>query len=261
MKTIITHFLFLTVSLIFISCSSDNEILDPETVNTPDIDALELPGFPKSIKKFQNGNLHYWAQYYYSPDGNLLKVNYTYPESGPEIFANTYHYNTEGKLMKLEGHDVYNFHWNKNRIFEADKYNGMWSGRSKIFYEYNPEGQLIQKTENNLDFSYSEKIIYSYFEDGNLKTIEQYGDYNESGVFKLYSVTNFDGYNEDENLFLEFEIIPGQIVQHQFPSSMNYKHLTESGYDYNETYNYKYDTKGRVIEKIFGSNKIVYQYY
>lgn len=79
MKTIITHFLFLTVSLIFLSCSSDNEILDPEIVNTNSqernlpmeplpVGALELPGFPKSIKKYQNGSLYYRAQYYYRLD-------------------------------------------------------------------------------------------------------------------------------------------------------------------------------------------------
>ena len=273
MKTIITHFLFLTVSLLFINCSSDNEIFDPDTVtpNSQDRDiptellhdngAIEIPGFPKNIKKYENGNLYYWAQYYYRPDGNLLKVNYSYPESSAEIFADIYHYNTEGKLIKLDGHNVYNFNWDKERIVEADRYNRMWSGRSKILYEYNAKGQLIQKTENNLDFFYSEKIIYSYFEDGNLKTIEQYGDDSGSEVFKLYFVTNFEGYNEDRNLFLELEIIPGHIVQHQFPSSMIYKHLTETGYDREETYTYAYDTKGRVIEKIFGSNKVVYQYY
>ncbi len=273
MKTIQSQLLFLTVSLIFISCSSDNEILDLETVikipqdndipmeSSPEIGAVEIQGAPKSLKKYQNGNLYYWAQYYYRFDGNLIKVNYSHPEAGPEIYTDTYQYNTEGKLTKLIGHDVYNFYWEKDRIIEADKYNGMWNGRSKISYTYNPEGQLIQKTENNLDFSYHEKTIYSYFKDGNLKTIEQFGDYNQSGVFELYFITNFEGYTGDENLFLELEIIPGQIVQHLFPSFMNFKHLTESGYDISETYNYKYDTEGRVIEKIFGSSKVVYQYY
>ena len=271
MKTLQTLFLFLAVTIIFISCSSDNEIFDVETGNKNSqeknlpmeplpVGAIELPGYPRSIKKYQNGELHYWAQYYYRPDGNLFKVKYKYTKSNSEIFTDTYHYNSEGKLVKVDGHDVYDFHWDNNRIVEADKYNSMWHGRSKIFYEYNPEGQLIQKTENHLDFFYSEKIIYSYFEDGNLKTIAEFGS-NESGILTQFFVTNFDGYNQDKNLFLELEIIPGQIVQHQFPSSMSFKHLTATGYDISETYEYKYDTQGRVIEKISGRNKVVYDYY
>lgn len=273
MRTIILLYLFLTVSIIFLSCSSDNEIFDPETVNkdlqeenlpmepAPDNGAVELPGFPKSIKKYQNGRLHFWVKYYYRADGNLLNVHYSYPQSSYEIFTDTYHYNTEGKMVKLDGHDSYTFYWHEQQIVEADRYNAMWTGRSKIFYEYNTEGQLIQKTEKNLDFFEREKTIYTYLEDGNLKTIEQFGDYTQSGVYELYFVTNFDGYKGDKNLFLEFTIIPGQTVQHQFPSSMNFKHLTELGDDRNENYNYKYDSEGRVVEKIYGSNKVVYQYY
>lgn len=271
MKTIQPNYLFLTAFLMFISCSTDNEIsetvrTDSQERNLPneplsDVETLESKGFSQRIKKYQNDIEHYRAQYYYRSDGNLQIVEYSYPQSGSQIFTNTYHYDTEGKLIKLDGHDVYNFYWDKNRIVEADKYNGMWYGRSKILYTYNPEGQIIQRTENNLDFGFSEKIIYSYFKDGNLKTIEQYGDYYESGVWILYFVTNFEGYNEDKNLFLELEIIPGQIAQHQFPSSMSYKHLTSSDYDIYETYQYKYDTEGRVIEKISGSNKVIYEYY
>lgn len=273
MKTIQTQYFLLTVFLILISCSHDSEVLDEETSikipqekaippeSSPLVGAIGTPGFPKSLKKYQNGNLYYWAQYNYRTDGNIGAVQYSHPESGPEIFTDTYYYNTEGKLLRLEGHDVYNFHWDKNRIVEADKYNAMWHGRSKIFYTYNPEGQIIQRTENNLDFGFKEKIIYSYFEDGHLKTIEQYGDYNESGIWTLYFVTNFEGYEEDKNLFLELEIIPGQIAQHQFPSSMSYKHLTAPDYDLYEAYQYKYDTDGRVSEKVSGSNKVVYQYH
>lgn len=261
----------MTVSLIFTNCSGDDEI--PETLgsnsenrNLPqptsaDNTALEIPGFASRMEKYQYEDLQYWAQYYYRTDGNLHKVNYSYPEYSSEIFTDTYLYNSEGKLIKLDGHNVYDFYWENDLIVEADKYNSMWNGRSKIFYEYNPQGQIIQKTENNLDFFYSEKFRYSYFENGDLKMIEHFGDYYESGVFDLYFVTKFEGYNEDINLFLELEIIPGQIVQQHYPTSMDFKHLTESGYDSHETYQYQYDNYGRVIGKINGNNRTVYQYY
>ena len=273
MKKTITPCILLTVSFLLISCSSDNEIPNPENlynrlqdenlpmVPAPDSGAVELPGFPESIKSYRNGRLYYWAKYYYRSDGNLMNVHYSHPQSSYEIFTDTYYYNNEGKMIKLEGQDVYTFYWNDQRIVEADKYNGMWSGRSKIFYDYNTEGQIIQKTENNIDFSDREKTLYSYSEGGNLKSIEQFGDYSQSGVFEKYLVTVFDGYKGDKNLFLEILIIPGHLLQNQFPSSKDVKDFTESGYDTYETYTYIYDSEGRVIEKISGSNKVVYQYY
>ncbi len=257
----------------FINCSGDDEITGPGSVYTnpqdnymptepqADNSALEMPGFPKIIKKYQDGNLYYWAQYFYSPDGNLLKVNYSHPNSGSERFTDTYRYNTDGKLIGLDGHDVYSFYWDKEQIVKADKYNSVWYGRIKIFYNYNLEGQLIQKIENYIDFSFSDKTTYSYLEDGNLNTIEYYSQDEDSGVFQLYSVTNFDGYSNHSNMFLELEIIPGQIVQHYFPASMNVIHINESGNETYEIYDYKYDSDGRVIEKISGSNIVVYQYY
>lgn len=263
----------MTVFLLLISCSSDSETPLPKTVYdklqdenlpmepAPDSDAVELPGFPKSIKNYRNGRLYYWAMYYYRSDGNLLNVHYSHPQTSYEIFTDTYHYDNEGKMIKLDGHDVYTFYWNDQRIVEADKYNGMWIGRSKIFYEYNNEGQITKKTENNIDFFDKDKSVYSYSEDGNLKSIEQFGDYSQSGVFEKYFVTHFDGYNGDKNLFLEIAIIPGQLLQHQFPSSKVVEDFTKSGYDINETYDYKRDSEGRVVEKNYGSNKVVYQYY
>lgn len=271
MKTIVTFLLLMTMSIFFTNCSSDDEI--PRTVNVnskdkdlppgpaPNSTALELPGYPGIIKKYQNGELNYWAQYYYRPDGQLLKINYSYPDSGSEIYTDTFYYNSAGVLLKIDGHDVYDFYWEDDRIVEIIRYNGMWNGRSKIQYEYDTEGQITQKTEVNLDFQEKEKIIYSYFDDGNLKMIEQYGDYNGSKVYTLYFVTKFEGYTADRNFFLELEIIPRQTAQNFYPTAMEFKHLTESGYDSYETYDYKHDSRGRVIEKTFGNNKIVYQYY
>lgn len=272
MKTIITYILLLTVAITLTNCSGDDEVLMPAIVKESSQDhelpvqlvpdgAVEIPGFPKSIQKYESGNLKYWTQYYYRADGNLLKVNYGYSNSNSEIYTDTYHYNDEGQLIKLDGHDVYTFYWDKDRIVEADRYNGMWSGRSKIIYEYDAEGRLIKKSENNLDFFEKEITDYTYFDDGNLKMIEQYGDYHESGEFTLYFITEFDYYKRDSNLFLELVIIPGQRAQQYFPSTMKFRHLTETGYDKQETYQYTYDIYGRVIEKLFRSNKVVYQYY
>ncbi|QYA26130.1 hypothetical protein G3I01_11590 [Gramella sp. MT6] len=272
MKTIITYILLMTVPVIFTNCSSDDDVPQTINANSEDIDdlplepspantAFELPGYPGIIKKYENGKLNYWAQYYYRPDGNLLKINYSHPESSPEVFTDSFYYNSAGKLLKIDGHDVYDFYWEGDRIVEVGRYNGMWSGRSKIQFEYNARGQIIEKKETNIDFLDKEKLVYYYFDDGNLKMIEQYGDYNVTGIYTLYFVTKFEGYTNDKNLFWELEIIPRQVAQNYFPTAMNFKHLTETGYDKQEIYNYQYDSQGRVIEKTFGKNRIIYLYY
>ena len=293
MKPIITFLLVLTVSLILTSCSRDNvdsldlgiENMDttqdtnPQNPDIPkdkipddqdipmvplaEIGAVAIDGYPKTIKKFENGILNYWAQYYFRADGNIIKVNYGYPSSTSEIFSNNYLYDTEGKMVKLVGWDVFDFYWDNGRIVKVEAYNGAWYGRYDIFYNYNDQGQVIQKLEvyyGTTPIS-SQKFTYSYLTDGNLKSIEQYGDYNESGTFKLYTETNFSDYIEPRNIFLELEIIPGQRELLQFPGSKDFKHYTSTGYDVHETYSYEYDTLGRVIEKSYGDNKIVYDYY
>lgn len=271
MKTNLT-LLFIAVSFVFVSCSGDDEGFVPGIGNLQDknisIDepltnfgAVEIPGFPKSIQIYHNNILQYMAQYYSDAKGNLIRVNYSYPVSSSEIFTDSYHYNSQGMLTKLDGHDVYDFHWKNGRIVEADKYNGMWYGKSRIVYEYNAAGLLTQTTEDNLDFLFSMKTTYTYFADGNLKMIEESGDFDNSGTYTLYYVTRFPGYKEAENLFPELIIIPGQIAQHHFPASMEFQHLTETGYDRIETYDYKYDSEGRVIEKSFDNDRVVYQYY
>lgn len=273
MKTIIFFFLLLAVSLIFTSCSGDDEILIPLPVNEnlqdedqpvpplPDVEAVGIPGFPKTIEYYYYDELTYWVQYYYSPDGKLLKVNYSYPDYSSEILTETYHYNDEGRITGLEGENVYTFHWENDRIVGADKYNAMWSGSSKIFYKYNSQGRIIEKAENNLDFLYSEKTLYTYFDEGNLESVEQYGDYYGDGEFTRYYLTTYPAYTENVNLFYELVIIPGQNVQQQFPASMILKSFTEVGYDRQEIYRYKYDAQKRVVEKAFEGTKVIYQYY
>lgn len=274
MKTIITYLVFLAGSLIFINCSGDDEF--PGTVipnpNSEDIDipvqevpvnenAIEIKGFPRFIKKYQYGSLEYWAQYYYNPDGNVIQVIYGYAENDSGTHSDTYEYNAEGKLINLYGHDVYHFYWDNERIVAADKYNGMWNGHSRILYEYNTEGQLIQKTENYIDLQFIDRTTYSYFDDGNLKMIVQFYKDVDTDDFESYFVTTISGYTEDQNLFPELTIIPGQRVQSQFPASMDFKHLFSSDYDRHEIYRYEYDTEGRVVEKISSYSKVMYQYY
>ena len=275
MKTFKNLFLSLSVSLFITSCSSDNEsfqsvteIPKPEEIFTPmesltEIGAVAILGYPKTIKKFNNGILSYWAQYYFRPDGNILKVNYGHSSSTSEIFSNVYHYDAEGKLVKLVDWDVFDFYWDNGKIIKVEAYNGAWYGRYDLFYDYNDQGQIIQKLivyYGTTPVS-TQKLSYTYFNNGNIKSIEDYGDYNGTGVFELYSITNFSDYIEPRNLFLELEIIPGQSELNQFPGVMSIEYQQQTGFDFYSTYNYKYDTYGRVIEQLYGNNKIVYDYY
>lgn len=273
MKTNIQRILLLAVFSLFMSCSSDDEIPGPGSVYSdppdspgtyvpvepiPDSTALEMVGFPKVMKKYQDGKLYEWTQYFYRPDGKILKINYNYPQDGPDLTTHIYQYDDDGKLIGFDNY--YKFYWDQEHIVKAELNDG-WSGRIKIYYEYNTEGQIIQKIEDYIDYSFSQKSIYSYFGDGNLKTIEDYWQEDENDEYKLYLVTTFEGYNESSNMFLEIVIIPGKIVQYHFPASMKFENVTDSNYNSFETYNYQYDSEGRVIEKTFGDNRFVYEYY
>lgn len=278
MKTILTRHLFLAVCLIFINCSSDDEILSPRPVipdstdsqdipvePLPDDTALIIPGLPKIIKKYENDKLYYWAQYFYSADGNILKIKYRHPASGSEIFTEIYKYDSDGKMIALERGDTYYFYWEQDRIVAAETYNAVWYGKIKISYEYNTRGQIIQKIENYTDISAftNNKTIYSYFEDGNLKTIQYYWQEDKNTAYQYYAVRSFEGYNGNINLFLEteFEIIPGQNAQLQFPAHMKSENFNDPASIISENYEYKYDNEGRVIEKKFNNKRVVYQYY
>ena len=274
MKTLTTLFISLLLVPVLTSCSSDNESFQPVTENPIPQEDIQIPmesltqigaiakeGYPKMIKKFENGILSYWAQYYYKPDGNLLKVNYSYPSSTSEIFSNVYQYNDEGKIVKMVGWDVFDYYWENGRIIKVEAYNGAWYGRYDIFYNYNDLGQINQKLEvyYGTTPTSSQKFNYTYFNDGNLKSIEGYWDGNGSGIYQSYSETYFTGYIETRNLFLDLEIIPGQSELNQFPNSREFRFGNESFTRIN--YIYKFDTLGRVIEQRNGNNRLVYEYY
>jgi len=211
------------------------------------------------IKKYENGNISYWAYYYYRPDGNLLKINYSHSYPSAEVFSLNYQYDIEGKIVKMVGWDVFDFYWDNGRIIKVEAYND-WYGRYDILYDYNDQGQVIQKLVvyyGTTPIS-SQKLNYTYFNDGNIKSIEDYGDYNGSGIFELYFETNFTDYIEPRNLFLNLEIVPGQIEHNQFPKSKEFRYGNEYT---NIIYNYKFDALGRVIEQRYGNNKVVYEYY
>ncbi|GLU44583.1 hypothetical protein [Allomuricauda sp. NBRC 101325] len=280
MKTIATIFVSLVVSITFINCSSDDpdQSLIINEQNSKDNDqpvtgempphstpegTVALKGFPKSVQYYYIGILQRWEQYYFRSDGKLLMVHTGYPGSGSEIITDIYQYNENNQLTGLDGYDEYSFQWENNIIVGASTNNVAWHGRIEFKYEYNTDGQIIQQTFDYLDTTppSSGKITYTYFDDGNLKTMEHYWRDDLSENYSLSNITQFDGYKGDNNLFFELTIIPGQSAQLQFPSTSDYKQLTSSGYDRHETYQYVYDIVGRVVEKLFGDDKVVYQYY
>ncbi len=232
-------------------------------VSLSEIGAVALEGYPKTIKKFENGKLSYWARYYFRPDGKILRLDYGHSSTTSEKFTYNYHYDGFGKLVKLVGWDVFDFYYDKERIIKVEGYNAAWYGEYDIFYDYNDQGQVIQR----LDMFYgttpmsSQKTIYTYLDNGNLSSIETYVGSDGGNGFELYTATNFSNYIESENLFLELEIVPGQRELQQFPGAREFKHLTSSGYDVYETFSYRHDHNGRVIEKSWGNYKVVYEYY
>ena len=234
MKTKLIPFLIWFMLLLCMSCSSENDtyetVIEPEPqgenppgenpvavpappqggenppVNNPPADnppithsppegAVEIPGFPKSIDKYNDGSHEFSTQYYYRSDGKLIQISHRYPHYSSGIYTNTFSYDSVGKLIKIEGIDVYDFLWEGERIVRADKNNLAWFGRSEIFYEYNASGQIIQTTENFLETTppSTAKNLYHYYEDGNPRSVESYFRENVEGKdFELYYTTTFE---------------------------------------------------------------------
>ncbi|TRZ42389.1 hypothetical protein D3A96_12065 [Robertkochia marina] len=221
----------------------------------------ELKGYPKHLKQYQNGILEFEAIYYFRADGQIAKIKYGYPNASSGTFTDEFHYDAAGRLVKLEGWDVYNFYWTNGQITKASLYNAAWYGTINIYYEYNDKGQITARTDDYVDASFMSKYTYSYYEDGNLKTIEEHGKINNSGEMMKLTSKSFEGYTEYQNSFLEFVIIPGKIVQEHFPLKMEHKNFQSPSTDYSENYQYTYDTEGKVIAKETTGQKVVYEYY
>ena len=267
------------VSLILANCSDDNDIYEYETSevepqedepSTSENDDLDIfSGFPEAIEEYQDGDLVHREYYYYNADGNLHKVKYDIIHGYEIIYGydsetkDIYNYDNEGKLINFRSFDDLNinFHWDNGHIAEADVDTpGTFGyGRAKIYYTYDNKNRITESIthyQNGQDL----KTIYTYYEDGNVKSIEYYRNIEIGMNFEPFYSTTYDGYTEDQNLFFEVTIIPGQSIQQRFPTSVTTKHYDGSGPDTYESYEYEYDAAGRVIARISGSNKVVYLY-
>ena len=279
MKTLIKYGLYLVMGIAISNCSGDDDFIksrfslypevgndstdvydDPGEVEDFDDDVVGIQGYAKGFEISQDGNPVYREQYYYDPVGKLLKVKYLHPGSSVD---SDFYYDGEGKLIN-QGNDSWNykFYWENGRIIKADVNNPAWYGRGRVDYTYDDQGLLTtSKTQfENSDWYWSTN--YTYFEDGNIKAIEEYSSDVEKEELILYQATSFNGYTEAKNPFYEVTIIPGQIVQKNFPFSKKTIYPESPDYEtYHESYEYEYDTDGRVTAKIFGNTKVVYLYY
>ena len=281
MKAKIIFTLILAVSIILANCSSDDDFsppvepVDPEVGNgSPqnqdmapgelanfDDDVIGIPGYPKGIEVLSGGIPAYRIQYFYNPDGKLLKFRTL---NTGNSFETDYYYDNDGKLISLgDGYMKQNFYWENGRISYAFIDNPEWYGqRKRIDYTYDDQGLLTTSKTQFEDSDWHWSTNYTYFEDGNIKSIEKYSFDSERQELILTSSTSFNGYIEAKNLFHEVTIIPGQSVQQNFPTGKKIVHSESSEIDtYEESYVYKYDTHGRVTAKIFGGTKVVYLYY
>ena len=267
MKTILTYFLILALALTTSNCDRQDdtsELNSGDPPNGPVIEPVnnyaELKGYPKNMNKYINGILEIKSRYYYREDGQIGKITTGNPQSGTELSTDLFQYDNDGKLVSLESWDTYYFTWDGDHITEAMINNSAWYGLIKFYSKYNDQGQIVEEIQDWMDASSGDKKIYTYFEDGNLKSIEWYQD-KGNGEFSEYSKTSFSGYTTDKNLFPELVIIPGQVVQKYFPLRMEYTNYEIPDASYVENYQYTLDDEGRVITKEADSLKIVYEYY
>ena len=265
MKSSITFTLLCITALILTNCSDDNEIIVSEdqqedTTNASDNHTDIFAGLPKSIEEYWDGSLINRETYYYTSEGNLHSVKYLF---GYYETEDKYYYDGNGNLIKFEQVEgsEYTFNWENGRITEADVSSRGSNGKSKIYYTYNSQGLLTASILYLFNQNEpAEKTVYTYFEDGNLRSMEQYISIEGSAYFELFCAITFDGYTQDPNLFFEFTIIPGKSVQHHFPTATKIKYPNDPDLDRYESYKYQYDSEGRVAARIAGNTKVVYVY-
>lgn len=298
MKTNHTFILVFTGILLLMSCSSDNEFTEPvaseedqqegsipsdsltnndtpeipdeEATTDPGADACEVvdnKGIPMTLTRYRNDSLVYKAQYYYGHNGQIDRISfYEYSES--EIYEGSVKYIYEGeKLIKVENSGYLNgwvstFYWRGGRIVKAEMKGGFYGAELVQQYKYDTAGRIIQKIslEQDSDNKTYIKYNYIYTGEGDLGSIDEYWKFSNSAEYKLIREIKYGGFCGNKNSFLEFQIIPWLSAQQRFPAYMEINQLSNNPDTY-ETYQYIYDDEGRVTEKIWANEKVIYQYY
>ncbi|GAA4320085.1 hypothetical protein GCM10023115_46910 [Pontixanthobacter gangjinensis] len=176
------------------------------------------------------------SQYFYSEDGNLIKVISVFDED-PESNLETLYY------------------WKNGNIHQTvNKYDGI--SFSYTNYDYDQNGNLIASSAYDKDElgneSLEAKSSYEYYSDGRLKTESTTFYFDEELNYKI----NYDNYLPVLNPFTQ--ILPGVNAQKGLPGLIEYKFGEDN---YSRIYTYEFGDDGKLTKRKATGETTTYSYH
>lgn len=226
----------------------------------------ELAGKPMGYE-VTAGNTIVKRFYEYNAEGRIAKANwenYTpYRTSG----VDTYHYDANGRLMKVNKHAFKDmiYHWEGERIVRSDE---VVDGIVRDYHEYyydeydNISGVVSYHLQNNGSFVKGFFTVYLYFPDGNVYKSLTYQDTENPEEPYLVSTKTYDGYIDQPNYFPMVNILPNKKAQTKLPTTYR---VEEGQLDATYQMVYEYRPDGLPAKRIATSTgdmqTAVYHYY
>lgn len=219
----------------------------------------ELVGKLQSVETI-NGSSKVLKTLEYDSNGRISKVRSEANASG-NVLTQNYHYDANGQLTSISGipGDYDSFIWQNGKIVQSEKVLGFF-GISQSHFEYQ-DGKMSRKRDfaldNNRNATETDRYVYTYHSNGNLKTEVHSSLVN--GSWQEISSRTFDSYSEVLNPSIT-EATPFLFPQQFLHMSLmvNQNSNTSSLY-----YMHIFDTAGKLTERKRNDNQenIKYSYY
>ena len=203
----------------------------------------------------------------YDMQGRISKINWEthtpYPSHGTE----TYFYDADGQLAKINKHSAKDilYHWNNGKITRSDEIqDGVLKGYALYDYDEhgNVAGAVSYHLRQNGTFVKGLYTIYLYFPDGNLYKTLTYQDSQDPEEPFLISTKTYDNYIDVYNPFPMTEVLPVVRLQTKLPTTYRVEE-NQTDYTYQMVYEFRPDglPQRRIATTQGDSQTAVYHYY
>ena len=239
----------------------------------------ELKGMPKSMAK-EYGDYTITTEYFYNSRKGLLKTisyfddeSYGYPE------VQQYFYDGESRILKIKNGYLVNgnidesneirFTWQDEKIVQTDVF---YKDRrlSYTTYEYDIKDRVSvmenfynEYDENSYLISYHGDYVYNQKDELVEISYINYGYANDwwPTDWQTFGVVTYDDYIEYTNPFPINEIIPGAIYQKNLRGNSKMV-ITNDGESetYEISYNYEFDSQGRLVKSTTIDETLIFKY-
>jgi hypothetical protein len=227
----------------------------------------ELYGRPKSYETVA-GAWRAKRVVEYNELGEISQLHWEKNSPGYSEGTILYHYNTEGRIIKLVENAVNEkvFTWEGDRIIKAERFT---SGvvRQYTLYGYDQAGNIgeaaIFDIQSNGEFVQSFLFVYLYYTNGNIFKQLTYSPIENTGEYALVSTRSYETYHLDKGKpFAMVEILPNVNAQPNLPASYR---VEENGYNILYNLSYEFDSEGKPTKRTASSSSAsevtYYEYY